>query len=192
MRTQLYKQNTANIISTLLLPTESTSLKQSTTLERLISILGMLFGVISFTFVVSNINSILSEQYQKRNALEKNIMSLETLQKKYNFSEDLFHLSRKQIKMKMTSNTFIDDMESFLKVFPKNLKNDLQISMYGERLGQIDIFHGLNEETIISIGRKLTKIIYLKGTLSFYNIQTYFQSLNIYMIIGNYLFPDLQ
>ena len=100
-------------------------------------------------------------------------MSLETLQKKYNFSEDLFHLSRKQIKMKMTSNTLIDDMESFLAVFPKNLRNDLQISMYGERLGQIDIFHGLTEETIISIGRKLTKIIYLKGTSSFAQIQNY-------------------
>lgn len=126
----------------------------------------MLFGVISFTFVVSNINSILSEQYQKRSELEKNIIFLDKLQKKYTFSEELFNVSKKQIKMKMKSNTIIDDMEAFLKIFPKKLRNELEISMYGEDLNKIKIFKELTEETIISIGRKLHKIIYVKGSLS--------------------------
>ena len=143
-------------------------INKSTTVERIIAIFGMIFGVISFTFVVSHINSFLTKKTYSQIRRERKFIFLEKLNRRYKFSNVLYKMALSQIKHKREKDNTIENMDCFLKLFPKNLKNDLEIYMYESQVNSINMFKGLPNDTIIQIGQTLTPVIYTQR--SFFNI----------------------
>ena len=135
-------------------------INESTTVERVIAIFGMIFGVISFTFVVSHINSFLTKKTYTQIRRERKFIFLEKLNRRYKFSDVLYKMALSQIKHNKEKDNTIENMECFLKLFPKNLKNDLEIYMYESQVNTINMFKGLPNDTIIQIGQTLTPVIY--------------------------------
>lgn len=134
-------------------------------MERLITILAMLLGVVSFTFVVSNINSIISQNKKKVKMNSKNLIHLEKIQKKYHISEELVSMAKKEIN----GTTYAQNQESFMEMiakFPKGLQNDLHVNMYRKKLESINMFKNLPPEVTIMLGHALTSIIFMPSTRS--------------------------
>lgn len=130
----------------------------------------MILGVISFTFVVSNINSIISQNRKKFVQQEKNLIFLDKMKSKYNLSNELITMARKEVKSRSKFQK-IESISDFLRIYPKNLKNELQLCMYRNNLSEINFFSGLPDEIIISIGQALKPIMYTPSNLFKYLFQ---------------------
>ena len=122
----------------------------------------MIFGVISFTFVVSNINSILSQTYRAERERSKNLIILESIKEKYDFSPELIEVVKMQIN-KPVPTISSDNFQPTIKIFPTGIKNELLYSMYKDSLNQITFFKDLPPEIINVLGQALTPIVYTAG-----------------------------
>ena len=125
------------------------------------SIVGMIFGVISFTFVVSNINSMLSQSNKSTLQRSKNFSFLEKMNLKYKLSPELIEMATKEINKHVQNHS--DNFYEMINTFPVNLRNDLYYSMFKNNLNQINFFKDLPPDIIIVLGQALTPIIYTKG-----------------------------
>jgi CRP-like cAMP-binding protein len=120
----------------------------------------MLLGVVSFTFVVSNINSIISQNKKKVKEQAKNLIFLEKMQKKYNLSNELIRMANREVSI--SNRKFnMDNFQGMIKYFPPNLRNELYLSIFKRKLKHINIFTKLPDEVIITLGQALTPIIYM-------------------------------
>ena len=111
------------------------------------------------TFVVSNINTILSQSKKKRSKQEKCFSYLEKIRVKYELSKEAINMAKREIN-KGVKDFFQEDIDKIPKHFPPNLKNELYLSMYRDRMNSINIFKALPEEVVITLGHALTPIIY--------------------------------
>ena len=134
-------------------------------MERVIAIFAMIMGVISFTFVVSNINSIISQQKKKQAHQQKNLMYLNRIHEKHGLSKELIKTT-KNIIFKNIQVCRIENVDDFFKVYPKSIKTELQLSMYKENMSQIEFFQDLPDEIMITIGRALKPISFTPSTIS--------------------------
>lgn len=137
---------------------------QRSTLERALTIVAMLLGVVSFTFVVSNINSIISQNKKKNMQEAKSEIFLDQMQKKYNLSNDLICMAKSEVSKSMDTVN-MENFKNMISSFPKNLRNELYLSMFRDRLSKINIFKMLPDEVIITLGKVLTPIIYMPSKM---------------------------
>lgn len=122
----------------------------------------MIIGVISFTFVVSNINSILSQNNKKASEQSKNIIFLEKMKVKHGLSVELIEMAKNEIRNRNNQNKSLDFSE-MINNYPANLKNELYFSMYSLKLKKIKFFKDLPPEVVAVLGQALTPIVYTKG-----------------------------
>lgn len=122
----------------------------------------MIIGVIFFTFVVSNINSIISQKNKKHIYQEKNLLCLNKANKEYEFSESIMNLAQNSLK-KNNGRPLLEKVEDLLIVFPKNLKKQLQLCIYKTKLSKIKFFMGLHSDILIALGQSLYTVIYTKS-----------------------------
>lgn len=124
----------------------------------------MIVGVIFFTFVVSNINSIISQNNKKHIYQEKNLLYLDKANREYEFSESIMSLAKNSLK-KNNGIPVLEKVEDLLRVFPKNLKKKLQLCIYRKKLRKIKFFMGLHSDILIALGQSLYTVIYSKSNL---------------------------
>lgn len=132
----------------------------------------MFFGVISYTFLVSHINSFLTNKTNLLKKRGKGVLFLEKLQKTYQFSQPLYKMALNLIKKSnLNDENKIDNLDYFLNFFPKNLKNELEIYMYESQVNAINMFKGLPNDIIIQIGQTLTPVIYTQSYSFYFEIK---------------------
>ena len=131
-----------------------------TTMERLITIVVMLLGVVSFTFVVSNINSIISQNKKKVKLKSKNLICLENIQRDHKLSDHMISMIKKEIKRTQDIVSLEQFKEMILK-FPKKMQDELFLGMFHKSLTSINMFKSLPNEVLILLGKSLKSVIYM-------------------------------
>ena len=126
----------------------------------------MIVGVVFFTFVVSNINSIISQKNKKDLIQEKNMLYLERANREYKFSNSIMCMAMSSVK-KNQGIVQLENIEDLLRVFPKNLKKQLQMSVYEKKVSKINFFNGLHPDILIALGQCLYKVMYTKRNINY-------------------------
>ena len=129
-----------------------------TTLERVIVIFAIIIGVIGFYFVVSNINSIISNSIKKNKNFSICMTKLEKLKKKYNIDEKIYKLAKRAL-IKEDFKKEVFDFVPMMISFPKSLKKKLKYDMYINMFGGFRFLKDLPMETVISIGNKMKEVV---------------------------------
>ena len=133
-----------------------------TTLERVIVIFAIIIGVIGFYFVVSNINSIISNSIKKNKNFTICMTKLEKLKKKYDIDEKIYKLAKRAL-IKEDFKKEVFDFIPMMVSFPKSLKKKLKYDMYINMFGGFRFLKDLPMETVISIGNKMKEVVYQKS-----------------------------
>jgi hypothetical protein len=128
----------------------------------------MILGVISFTFVVSNINTILSQSNKKNKKKGKCLIYLEQIRKKYNLSKEAVNMVKNEV-VKGIKDFSPEDVDKIPKYFPPKIKTELYLSMYKDKLKKIKIFKPLSDDVLITLGHAITPIIYTPSNLPICN-----------------------
>ena len=121
--------------------------------------------MISFTFVVSNINSIISQNHKNASQRSKNIIFLEKMRLKYGLSFELIEMIKKEVN-KPTQKFHSENFDDLVDRFPVKLKNLLLYNMFKYRLQKINFFKDLPAEMLVALGQALTPIVHTKGAPS--------------------------
>lgn len=126
------------------------------------SVLCMIFGVVSFTFVVSNINSILSLSHKTSMRRTQNLMVFEAMKAKYDFSREVIAMAEAHISR---SERLVDaeSFQSMIGTFPAHMRSRLLYSMHRRSLSRIAFFRGLPVDIINVLGQALQPVTYPKG-----------------------------
>lgn len=131
----------------------------------MLSVLGMAFGVVSFTFVVSNVHSVLSQRHRVSRRQSQSLMAFEALKVKFGFSRGLAAVVEQRIRVQRNSRPTAD-LRRLAEAFPGRLRSELLLAMHGERLRSIRFFQGLPAEVLVALGSALTPVVYTEGALT--------------------------
>lgn len=136
---------------------------ERTTLERLFTILAMVLGVVSFTFVVSNINSIISQNKKQIRMKAKNLICLAKIKEDLKLSDELINMATKEISQS-THEISAESFKEMIIKFPREQQKKLFYCMYREKLHSINMFRVLSPDVIILLGQVISSIIYMPST----------------------------
>lgn len=122
----------------------------------------MIIGVIGFYFVVSNINSIISNTIKKNKNFTICMTKLEKLKKKYKIGDEIYRLAKRAIIKEEHKHEILNYIP-LIKTFPKSLKKKLKYEMYINILGGFRFLKDLGMPAVISIGNKIKEVNYEKS-----------------------------
>lgn len=122
----------------------------------------MIIGVIGFYFVVSNINSIISNTIKINMNFTAKISLLDKLQAKYKLNQRFYRMIRKSL----IKEDYKRDVESFkpmFRKFPKYLRRELKYQMYLKVFGNFKILLKLDKNVLNKIGDCSAKLHFQKS-----------------------------
>lgn len=122
----------------------------------------MIIGVIGFYFVVSNINSIISNSIKKQSLISLKKSFLYKINEKKKFKPKILEMISKQID---DYNEFHEwkEVKKFLNVFPKVYKRDLKYAFYKNLLRDFQFLKSFNKKIINSVGDCMTELSFYKS-----------------------------
>lgn len=100
-------------------------------MERVIAIFSMIIGVIVFYFVVSDINTIISNSVAKEIQVSACMTKLEKIKKKYPISSNMYKAAKLSLFNKNLNN--LVNTKGFLGHFPRSFENELKYHMYSKK-----------------------------------------------------------
>mgnify|MGYP001133809363 CR=1 FL=1 len=109
-----------------------------TTSEMIICILWMLFGIVVYSYLISNLTSVLSSIDAKQSKINEKVTQIERFCKEFDVSADILKQMKKFVKKKNVG----DEMEEgkrvgIVKMMPKKLRYKTCMAMYGGAAYQI-------------------------------------------------------
>lgn len=111
----------------------------------------MIIGVISFYFVISDINTIISNSVAKGMKLSSRLTKLEKIRQQYILSPQLCQKARVSI---FQPRAFSEESSQdwFLAQFPKSLQNQLKFHIYSKLFSFFDWTLSLSPTTLSLLG----------------------------------------
>ena len=110
------------------------------TVERSISIMIMLIGVIAFSFATGSLSSILSNYDQANAKLQERISILNRIFKEYYLPLDLYERLRQAVKYDYNKDR--NDINNFVSDLPHKLKLEVSLFIHEHTYKKIDCFKG--------------------------------------------------
>jgi hypothetical protein len=129
----------------------------SSTLERSIAIFGMIIGVTSFYFVISDINTIISNSVEKGMKFSFCMAKLEKIQKKYLLSNSVYKKARMSI-FNSKPSTDASWKKWFLDQFPMYLQNELKYHIYSKMFSCFEWTSKLTSKTLNLLGDSIREV----------------------------------
>ena len=122
----------------------------------------MIIGVVGFYFLLSDINSIISNTIHKEIQFSARLAMLERVNNSYKLTEKTYKEAKQSLFEVEKRVKF--DLEVFYNQFPVILKEKLKYHVYSSMLNRFPIFHKLKPEQINHIGDSLQSETFEKGT----------------------------
>lgn len=117
----------------------------------------MIIGVIGFYFVVSNINSIISNSIKMNMKFTSKITLLTQLRDKYKLKPRFFKMVRESL-IKEDYKEDIQNFQSMFLKFPKYLRRELKYKMYLKVFGNFSLLRRLEKNILNAIGDKVKQV----------------------------------
>lgn len=114
----------------------------STSMEKIVAIIIILIGVITFSFAIGSLISVLSNLDTSEAKLKEKHFELNSIRKKYRVPSNLYKRLFKALKFKIEQ---FEDIDAFMKTLPMNLKTDLTLEVNREIISKIPYFEGKDE-----------------------------------------------
>ena len=116
-----------------------------TTLEMLLALFWMLFGVGFYSFIVGNYSSIISSNIQIQASIQMKIKSLAVLSSKANIPIELTKKIKKFILNNYESIYNQEDEDNLIKMLPPSLRDEVLNNTYGEIIEKVKFFRNLRD-----------------------------------------------
>jgi hypothetical protein len=123
----------------------------------------MIVGVVGFYFLLSDINSIISNTIKKEIQFSAKLSMLEKVNENYQLTEETYKEAKQSLFELSENDKF--NLDSFYDQFPLVLKEKLKYRVYSNMLEQFSIFHKLKPEQINTIGDSLQNETFEKGKI---------------------------
>lgn len=124
--------------------------------EKLLCILLMLIGVISFSFATGAISSIISNQDSTEAKLKEKMSTLESIQQEYAIEKELFNRLVKAVKYDHSQHS--KDVHEFMEELPTKLRIELAMAIHKKMYSNIEFFKGKDNSFIAWVGTFLRPI----------------------------------
>ena len=124
--------------------------------EKILCIILMLIGVISFSFATGAISSIITSQDTAEAKLKLKMATLETIKNEYNVENDLFNRIVKAVRYDHTQNS--KNVQQFIEELPVKLRIELATAIHKKMYSEIKFFHDRDKSFIAWIGTFLRPI----------------------------------
>jgi hypothetical protein len=121
----------------------------------------MLIGVMSYSFAISSVNSVLSALDERQAALRNKLSILEDLKREYKLSHEMYMRLKKALKYDHSRN--VADKFTFLNELPQSLKIELSKIMHEKIITRIPFFQGRSPHFMAFIGPMLRPTKVMKG-----------------------------
>ncbi len=118
--------------------------------ERLIAILLMIIGVISFSFATGALSSIIANYDASQAQLKEKYATLNQIKDQYDIDVELFDELRKTIRYDHSKNS--NDVLNFMKELPHKLRNELSLAIHKEIKLNLEFLKGKEANFISWIG----------------------------------------
>ena len=118
--------------------------------EKIVCILMMLIGVISFSFATGSLSSIIANYDASQAQLKEKLATLNELKKQYDIGPGLYEQLRKTIKYDHSKNS--RDIVDFMKELPYKLKIDLAMQIHKNIYHLVEFFKFKEKSFIAWIG----------------------------------------
>jgi len=128
-----------------------------TTAERILCIVLMIIGVVSFSFATGSLSSLLSNLDASHAQLKQKITTLNEIRAKYGIEPEVYDEIRKAIKYDHSKNQ--KDIINFIEELPHKLKVQVAMQIHKEIYTHIKLFQGKEEAFIVWIGPLLKPFI---------------------------------
>ena len=132
-----------------------------TTTERWFALLIMIVGVITYSFAVGSLSTLISSLDSREAILKEKMNVLQNIRKEYDISTDLYMKLRKVLKYDHKKNQL--DRLTFLDELPHNLKVKLSYEMHYNVISKFPFFKNKPEEFIAHIGALLKPVHIAEG-----------------------------
>jgi hypothetical protein len=117
-------------------------------MERVIAIFSMIIGVTAFYFVVSDINTIISNSVAKEIQVSACMTKLDKIKKMYPISSDMYKAAKLSLFNK--NGKQLINTKGFLEHFPRSFGNELKFHMYSKKF---ELFKWTRDLPPIFLGR---------------------------------------
>jgi hypothetical protein len=125
----------------------------------------MIIGVIGFYFVVSNINSIISNSIKNNMNFTAKITQLDKIRTRYKLNPNFF----KMVRQSLIKKDYIQDIDNFKPMFnkfPNYLREELKYKMYLKMFGNFRILLRLEKHVLNKIGDCVKKVHFHESTFN--------------------------
>jgi hypothetical protein len=123
----------------------------------------MMFGVMGFYFVLSDINAVVSDTVRKDIEFSARLSMLEKIQVKYKLKDEVY----KEAKMSLFEDEFRVvnlDLGLFFSKLPSFLREDLKFKVNSLKLKPFPIFKNVERSILNSLGNCLTETTFEPST----------------------------
>jgi Ion channel len=124
--------------------------------EKVMCILLMLIGVVSFSFATGALASIISSYDSREADLKEKIATLNEIKKDYKIDNDLFNRLAKVLRYDHKKSA--KDLEKFMEEIPNKLKNELQVAINTKLYQKIGFFKGKDKSFVTWIATVLKTV----------------------------------
>ncbi|CDW85371.1 cation channel family protein [Stylonychia lemnae] len=127
-----------------------------TPIEQVFCIMLLVVGVVSFSFAIGSLSSILSSLDAKAAKLKEKLQILSEIQSEYKIPYDLFRRLRLALRYDHSKNS--QEQLNFLNELPQNLKVELSLVMHSELIKSVKFFKKKEPHFIAFVGPMLKPI----------------------------------
>ena len=124
--------------------------------EKIMCILMMIIGVLSFSFTTGSLSSIITSYDSKEALLKEKISTLNAISNEYRLNIDLFNKLAKTIKYDHSKKQ--RDTLAFMEELPHKLKLELAMAMIQKMYSNVEFFQGKEKNFIAWIARLIRPI----------------------------------
>jgi hypothetical protein len=110
----------------------------STSIEKILAIIIILIGVITFSFAIGSLISVLENLDSSEAQLKKKHFELNSIKRKYKLPAALYNKIYKSFKFKIENAD--SDIDAFISTFPLRLKTELVLEINNEVILKIPYF----------------------------------------------------
>ena len=106
----------------------------------------MMIGVMSYSFAISSLSSMISTNDEKETQKTEALETLDNIDLECNLDTKLFLELRKTIALKFKQEDYFKDRDALVNLVPRKLKRKLNSAMHRRHVTRIDMFKNENEE----------------------------------------------
>ena len=112
-------------------------MKITTSAEKIVAIVIMIIGVITFSFAFGSLMSVLTNLDSRAAKLKKKTFELNSIRRKYRVNADLYNRLFKALKFEIQQD---ENIENFISTLPSNLKTEVRLAVNNEIISRLPYF----------------------------------------------------